>query len=266
MPNLRQHGAHAFPNQGVALARHLFEALAVKHNDAPPPILNQTRPFELACYQRYGGSIHPEHLRQEFLCQGQHVTFDSILRLKQPSGEAALHRMEGIARRRLLNLCQESFVVTRHQIPEGFAALNGCVKVQTGATTGACTTARVKPRRMPNPHMAPTTPSSPTVAISMPRPSDITAKRETKRKIDKLDGGFRLLQNRPHFQGHFVEVGNQKRMIYRRERREQTVLCARPGLVRCHSHSPCPTGGPMTAGDGKAGAPISASTETVRLI
>jgi hypothetical protein len=136
MPNLRQHGAHAFPNQGVALARHLFEALAVKHNDAPPPILNQTRPFELACYQRYGGSIHPEHLRQEFLCQGQHVTFDSILRLKQPSGEAALHRMEGIARRRLLNLCQESFVVTRHQIPEGFAALNGCVKVQTGNAAG----------------------------------------------------------------------------------------------------------------------------------
>src|SRR5664279_5184225 len=104
MPNLWQHGAHAFPNQGAALARHLFEALAVKHNDAPPPILNQTHPFELACYQRYSGSIDPEHLRQEFLSQRQHVTVDSILGLKQPACEAALHRMEGIARRRLLNL------------------------------------------------------------------------------------------------------------------------------------------------------------------
>ena len=35
----------------------------------------------------------------------------------------------GVARRRLLNMCQEHFVVARHQISDSLTFLNGYVKV-----------------------------------------------------------------------------------------------------------------------------------------
>ena len=84
--NLRQRGVHLVADNGVTLACHVFESLAVNHNDPAPTSLNDARLFELAGYQSNRRSPYSQHLRQELLGQRKDVTINTIQGLKQPTG------------------------------------------------------------------------------------------------------------------------------------------------------------------------------------
>ena len=55
----RQHGVHLVADNGVTLACHVFESLAVNNNDPTPTILNDARLFELAGYQVPSSAVLP---------------------------------------------------------------------------------------------------------------------------------------------------------------------------------------------------------------
>ena len=79
-----------------------------------PGDLDDARLFELTSHQSHRRPPDPEHLRQELLGQRKDVSVDPIPGLEQPACQAGFHGVEGIARRRLLNLRQEDFIVARH--------------------------------------------------------------------------------------------------------------------------------------------------------
>ena len=83
---LRQRDVHLVADNGVALARNVFEPFAVHYNDPAPTIFNDARLFELAGHQSHRRPPDPEHLRQELLGQRKDVSVDPIPGLEQPAG------------------------------------------------------------------------------------------------------------------------------------------------------------------------------------
>jgi hypothetical protein len=71
---------------GVTLACHVFESLAVNDNDPGPTILNDACLFELAGYQSNRRPPYSRHLRKELLGQRKDVAVDPIAGLEQPTG------------------------------------------------------------------------------------------------------------------------------------------------------------------------------------
>jgi hypothetical protein len=84
--DLGQCAVHLVADDGVTLARHVFEPLAVNNNDPAPAILDETRLLKLASHQSNGGPPDPEHLRQKFLGQRKDIGIDPIPGLEQPTG------------------------------------------------------------------------------------------------------------------------------------------------------------------------------------
>jgi hypothetical protein len=80
-------------DNGVTLARYVFESLTINNNNPASAILNDARLFKLAGYQGNRRPPYSQHLRKELLGQRKDVTVDPIAGLKQPTGEAwrALH-------------------------------------------------------------------------------------------------------------------------------------------------------------------------------
>jgi hypothetical protein len=83
---LRQRGADLVADNGVALARDVFEPLAVRYNDPAPTIFNDARLCELTSHQIHRRPPDPEHLRKKFLGQRKDVSVDPIPGLEQPAG------------------------------------------------------------------------------------------------------------------------------------------------------------------------------------
>src|SRR5664279_2372274 len=75
---LRQRGADLVADNGVALARDVFEPLAVRYNDPAPTIFNDARLCELTSHQIHRRPPDPEHLRKKFLGQRKDVSVDPI--------------------------------------------------------------------------------------------------------------------------------------------------------------------------------------------
>jgi hypothetical protein len=110
----------------------------------------------------------------------------------------------GRACRRLLNLCQKHFVVARDQISEGLTFLKRRVEMLCGNARSHERSLDDCPRKAPaaaDPRHGSDPPSLPTVAVSIPCPSDITARSETIPscgKIHMLNRFARLLQKRSY--------------------------------------------------------------------
>ena len=100
-----------FADNGVALACHTFESFAVNNYDPAPTISNDARVFELVGHQSNRRPLYSQHLREEFLGQRKDVGIDPIPGLEQPTGQPGFHGVEGVARRRLLNLREKRFAI-----------------------------------------------------------------------------------------------------------------------------------------------------------
>jgi hypothetical protein len=57
--NLWRYAVYVVADNGVTLACHIFELLAVNNNDPAPAILNGAHPFELTGYQSDRRSLYP---------------------------------------------------------------------------------------------------------------------------------------------------------------------------------------------------------------
>ena len=99
-----QEGVETLPDDCVALARCLFEAVTVANLNCSPMIADKAgRVHRLRC-KRHRFPIGTQHVRQELVRICQDFAFGPIMHHQEPSGHSLLHCMQGIARDGLLNL------------------------------------------------------------------------------------------------------------------------------------------------------------------
>ena len=62
----------------IALAAGVLQSFDVEHLDATAPIPDQARILQFASHQGDAAALHAQHLRQEFLCQGQRIAPEQV--------------------------------------------------------------------------------------------------------------------------------------------------------------------------------------------
>ena len=77
--------SEARPNQLIAFARRLREALAIKYRDLPSAAFNPTSTFKLAGSIRDGWPLDTQHFGEEVLSDREHVTVVAVTHHEQPA-------------------------------------------------------------------------------------------------------------------------------------------------------------------------------------
>src|ERR1700730_14263145 len=101
---------------------------------------------------------------------------------------------------------------------------------------GSCTTTRTSDLYSPNPAIAPTTPSHPTVAVSMAFPSFRTKQRKhpVVRKVYVINFIASFDQHQPLRQRLGYEVGGKQIELVARQRRQQFIVQRTAQLFSMH--------------------------------
>lgn len=95
----------------VAFARRLLETDPVENFDLAARVPDQASHLQPVGAQRYGISLHPQHVRQKLLRQGNNVRLGYVLRLQEPAAQPSFHGMNGMAGGGLLRLNQYDVLI-----------------------------------------------------------------------------------------------------------------------------------------------------------
>jgi hypothetical protein len=88
----------ARPDQLIAFARYLREALPVKYRDLPSAALDQAGPFQLPGGIRDGRPLDTQHFREQALRDRQGVIVTAVTHHEQPTRQPLLQAVRTIAR------------------------------------------------------------------------------------------------------------------------------------------------------------------------
>ena len=100
----RQEGVEPLLNNGVALARSLFEAGTIKNLNLSSAIADKAGLLQRLRCKRHRFAIGTQHVRQELVRVCEDFAFGPIMHHEEPSAHSLFRCMHGIARDSLLNL------------------------------------------------------------------------------------------------------------------------------------------------------------------
>src|SRR5262249_708852 len=92
---------------------------------------------------------------RKFLRQRDGIAVDAVVRLQEPAAKPGLHRMQRIARDRLLHLRQQQIVIAHDEIANGLAPIRSGMKLESGEPRRR---ARQLPDHSPAPVLSPDAP------------------------------------------------------------------------------------------------------------
>jgi len=94
----------------AALARQSLEACIVPDGDRSPLLLEETRRLELLQDSRHGGTLDPDHLREEFVREGQGILAHPVSGAENPTAAPGFDAVDRIARDRIERLAYDELV------------------------------------------------------------------------------------------------------------------------------------------------------------
>ena len=113
----------ALLDDGVALARRLFEAEAIENLNGSPMIVDKA--FPLQCLRRkcHRLTIDAQHLGQKLMRERQIFAVGPIMHHEEPPADLLLSCVQGVTRDCLLNLSQQRLGIADKKIANVRAAL-----------------------------------------------------------------------------------------------------------------------------------------------
>ena len=95
----------------VTLAYSASQAIKIHNLDAAVSVLNPARLLQHARHNRHARTPYSQHLRKKFLDELHFTRLNKVLDAQQPPTHPRFHGMTGIARGRLLSLCQQDLLM-----------------------------------------------------------------------------------------------------------------------------------------------------------
>ena len=116
----RQVKSEALPDQLIAFARCLGEALPIKYRDLPSAAFNQAGSFQLLGGIADAWPLHTEHFGEQVLSNGERVAVTAVTHHEQPTRQPLLEAVRTVARDRNHDLFEKGLDVSVHEISEGW--------------------------------------------------------------------------------------------------------------------------------------------------
>src|SRR4051812_34965762 len=105
------------PEPAGALAYPPLQTPPISDRNAAAALLDQPRYLQHASHHAYCGALHPQHLGQELMREGQRVPVRSVVQAEDPAAAAGFHGMNRIAAEELKRVSEQGLAEIGNQLP-----------------------------------------------------------------------------------------------------------------------------------------------------
>ncbi len=236
------------PDLAVAFATRLFEPRSIGDGDTPAALPDQPCCLESARDDAHRGTLHPQHLGQKLVREGQCIPISPVMHVQDPAAAAGFNHMNRIARDCLEGLRQQDLAVVHDQLPKPRAGVPHLVQALKGnARGGAAHLHNVASESLPGDQGAQQAQDALAPEHSY---LDATAilhdvdQRDDRilRKVDVENGVTWLIEHLTAGEGHSLKVRLQSREVSRLQSGEKPVRAMIGFRILGHGNTIAPYG------------------------